>query len=184
MTSIKQPVILNSSLLNKVIFEDESNELYYYTQSNILVNGMMLINNNKISVSGSAWIDREWGGQLMSEIEWFAIQLDNDYEITASKINKELGNTALGFLITPKGDMIDISKYIEINTLNYTEKGYSNKWTVSSKDGLFDLIIQTYVDNQVIKGWPNSHIFEGGCEVTGVFQSNQVKGFCFSEQKQ
>lgn len=182
LTSNKKPIRINDTPLNKEVFNDETNKIWYYAQTNIDVDGTLLYNNKEIPVTGTAWIDREWGERIMTKVEWFAIQLKNDYEIAASKILKENNNICLATLIDPSGKQKDISEDMEIITLNQTANGFSNKWQISSKNENFNLTINTTMDEQIVKKWPAIQIFEGSCTVSGTFHSESIDGFCFSEQ--
>lgn len=179
----KGPIRMKDSFLNKNVFNDESNNLYYYAQTNIDVQGTLLLNGSIINVSGSAWIDRQWGDTLYpKKYEWFAIQLDNDYEIAAAKIRKNSQNISYALLITPSQEVVDVTEDVIIQTVQKTEDGFSKKWFICSDKGNFNLSIEAFLNDQIINFWPITCLFEGGCNVTGDFHDKLIEGNCFSEQ--
>ena len=56
---------------------------YYYSQTNLTLNGTFTHNGIVESVNGIAWIDRQWGDWTRNYAgwEWFALQLDDNTEI-------------------------------------------------------------------------------------------------------
>ncbi len=183
MISNKEPIRMKDSFLNKFVFKDESNNLFYYAQTNIDVQGTLFMNGSITNLSGSAWIDRQWGDTLFPHsYEWFAIQLNNDYEVAAAKIRDDYKNISYALLIKPDGQVIDLTEDIHIISLEKSKDYFSKKWFVSSVKGKFNLTIQTTINDQIVNMWPFTKLFEGGCTVSGFFNDKPIKGSCFSEQ--
>lgn len=181
MHDTKGVIQMNESFINSLITNNKENVLNYYAQTNLKVNGTLLLNGSTRNVSGTAWIDKQWGEKLYPQrYEWFAIQLSNDYEIATAKIHLESEIKTYALLINPDGDIMDISKDTTISTLNKTEEGFSKTWNLKSNK--INLSIQATMDRQLINRWPSILIFEGCCHVTGTFQSEWISGNCFSEQ--
>ncbi|MCG5528363.1 MULTISPECIES: lipocalin-like domain-containing protein [Halorhodospira] len=76
--------------------DDPGNASYYYTLPRLQAAGRLAVPDGEHTVSGSAWIDREWGSSTLSEEQtgwdWFSIQLDDDRELMFYHLRREDGS--------------------------------------------------------------------------------------------
>jgi predicted secreted hydrolase len=179
MISTKLPLIPPDTTLG--IMGEEFLDTHYYAYTNLDVVGTLTINENSIPVIGSAWIDREWGMHLMGNFQWFSLQLDNKYEISANKVFKDGKNETFGLLLTPSGDVHDLSNDLIIKELTFSSDGYVNSFLFSSEEFNMSCYVNASFDDQVISYMQVSG-FEGVCTVEGIMNNEKVYGVAVSEQ--
>lgn len=65
--------------------QDPGNASYYYSFTNMQVEGKISRRNDKIPVHGKAWMDREWSSSVLESNQvgwdWFALQLNDAQEV-------------------------------------------------------------------------------------------------------
>ena len=82
--ALKPPLILADS---GFFYEGETDYTYYYSQTKNEITGTIKLNGITENVSGSSWIDRQFGTfnpYNNQEYEWFCIQLSNGMDINIS----------------------------------------------------------------------------------------------------
>ena len=71
------------------------NASYYYSATRLAADGTMTLDGRTYTVKGFAWLDREWGTSALGENavgwDWFALQLDDNREITFFQIRLKDG---------------------------------------------------------------------------------------------
>ena len=74
---------------------DIGNASYYYSQTRLLSNGTITIEENEIAVEGYSWMDHEFSTSTLSGEQigwdWFSLQLDDNREIMVYTIRQEDG---------------------------------------------------------------------------------------------
>jgi len=68
---------------------------YYYSQPNIEISGTIRTGNRTVSLSGSAWLDREWSSQPLAQNQpgwdWFALHLDDGNKLMLYRLRENDG---------------------------------------------------------------------------------------------
>ncbi|MDJ1007303.1 MAG: lipocalin-like domain-containing protein [Paracoccaceae bacterium] len=68
---------------------------YYYSQPFYEVTGTLTLPQGEVAVTGTAWLDREWSSQPLSEDQtgwdWFALTLPGDEKLMAFRVRREAG---------------------------------------------------------------------------------------------
>jgi predicted secreted hydrolase len=66
---------------------------YYYSLPQMTVRGNVVVNNNRHTVTGKAWLDREWSTSVLgSDLvgwDWFAIHFDSNAELTLFQLRRK-----------------------------------------------------------------------------------------------
>ncbi|OOG21475.1 carotenoid 1,2-hydratase [Thioalkalivibrio denitrificans] len=88
----------------------EGNASYYYSMTRLDARGSLRIGDEVHEVAGSAWLDREWSTSALAEDQagwdWFALQLDDDYELMYYQMRREDGSAdpySKGLIVAPDG---------------------------------------------------------------------------------
>ncbi|HTO66649.1 MAG TPA: lipocalin-like domain-containing protein [Bradyrhizobium sp.] len=81
---------------------------YYYSQPFFTARGHITIEGKPVDVSGQAWMDREWGSQLLAADQtgwdWFALHFSSGQKLMLYRIRQKDGDHAIsGNWILPKG---------------------------------------------------------------------------------
>ncbi len=69
---------------------------YYYSQPNIQISGTIRTANKTVSLSGSAWLDREWSSAPLAQNQpgwdWFALHLDDGNKLMLYRLRENNGD--------------------------------------------------------------------------------------------
>jgi predicted secreted hydrolase len=162
---------------------------YWYALTHLNIHGELKLGNEKGSIHGKGWIDRQWGSWNwfgFDKWKWFSIQLDNNVELEVFKIYEPLTNRALTskFHIVHKdgtSEVFDSFKVIDLGHWKSLTTGetYSVGWKIkaSKQESDIELVVKPYFKEQeVVKGF-----WEGSCEVTGMMDGKGVSGLSFVE---
>ncbi len=68
---------------------------YYYSEPNIKISGTIQTDNKTVSLSGSAWLDREWSSQPLAQNQagwdWFSLHLDDGNKLMLYRLRENVG---------------------------------------------------------------------------------------------
>lgn len=191
LTSVlqKRPLILGDDGL----FDQGANSYtYYYSLTNNLVTGSIDFNGTLEDVSGTAWIDRQYGSfnpNTQEKYEWFFLQLSNGMDLNIWNIFTPEN------LLPEQEAYKHLAVYVNENT-QYTEYDftlerlaysclpgsgncYAQQWRLSSDINQLDLVISTLHNNSELT-LPFT-FFEGATTASGTVNGVAVTGKGFAE---
>ena len=184
LTSNKPPMVHGNDGL---ISMGNGGDSFYYSLTNLSLNGTFTFDGATETIQGVAWIDRQWGfwnTKGYDGWEWFALQLNDNTEIMLYLFYDFLKDTMFcptlsilfndGVFVNLKGQ-----KEFNLKNLNYLEvknqgltgylqnklaKSYfSNGWRLKIYKYDIDLTILPMVKNQrIVQG-----SWEGSCSIVG-----------------
>lgn len=68
---------------------------YYYSLTRMPSRGEVMVNDEKIEVEGSSWMDHEWSSRTLGDHlagwDWFALQLEDGRELMAFRLRRKDG---------------------------------------------------------------------------------------------
>ncbi len=184
---VKPPLIIADS---GFLYEGGDSYTYYYSQTGIAVSGILSVNGITEPVSGSAWIDRQYGAFNSNgdeHYEWFSIQLSNGMDINAWNIfnlnNEITDSSAYRICCTYYNDTTSATlSDFTLQRLTYSYmpdslRCYSQKWHLLYQD--IDLLITTVnSEREVLLPF---RFFEGSTKITGTVSGQSVTGVGFAE---
>lgn len=107
----RKPVVLQGDAGYSQKGPTQGNASRYYSLTRIAADGRLVLDGKAREVTGSAWLDREWGSsQLGAGIagwDWFALQLDDGRDLMLYRLRTETGEASrfsAGVLVAPGGD--------------------------------------------------------------------------------
>jgi predicted secreted hydrolase len=187
--SLKPPLIPGGDGL---FDQGASSYTYYYSLTESLAEGTLTFEGISEEVTGSVWIDRQYGNfnpNTGEKYEWFYLQLSNGMDLN------------IWNLFTPEGQLPDIPAYRHISvyadeetqytlydfelqrlswaTLPLTGNCYAQEWRLISETGMLDLTISTLHHNSEVE-LPFS-FFEGTTTASGSVNGTPVTGVGFAE---
>lgn len=187
--SLKRPLILADSGYLK---EGFSNYTYYYSQTRNDVSGKLTLNGITENVTGTSWIDRQYGDfdRLIGEkYEWFFLQLSNGMDINVANVfsadNKIPDNSRYRILSSYVNDSTQYTtsdfkiERLGFNWMPDSQMCYSNKWRLTSDLNKIDLTFSTKNNNTEVQ-FP-FRFFEGATDISGTVNGVTVTGFGFAE---
>ena len=170
---------------------------YYYSQTENNITGSLTVNGITETVTGTAWIDRQYGNFnpfTGEDYEWFSIKLDNGTDLNLWNIfnaSREIPNDPKYKILSAYVDENQSTQYtiddFEIERLEYfftpdNLKNYSKKWRLTSASKNIDLIITSnYQDSEVNITELSFRFFEGATTISGTIDGNPVSGVGFAE---
>ncbi len=86
----------------------EGQASHYYSQPFYRAEGTLFVEGREVAVTGTAWLDREWSSQPLSESQegwdWFSLSLDGGARVMAAQV-RETGGGVFSFAtwIAPDG---------------------------------------------------------------------------------
>jgi predicted secreted hydrolase len=187
--TVKRPLILGDiGFFNQGI----ESYTYYYSLTGIEASGTLTFGDITENVSGTAWIDRQYGNfnPLTGEnYEWFSLQLSNGMDINLWNIftyeNQipEAPEYRLLSAYVDEDSSFTISDF-ELTRLDFfetpdLERHYAKRWRLVAESEGIDLIISSVnTDSELELPF---HFFEGSTIIEGSVNDVPVTGYGFAE---
>jgi len=190
LVTTKRPLILDD---DGYLEQGSVNYTYYYSQTGNTLTGSLTVNGTTENVTGTAWIDRQYGSfnPLTGEkYEWFSMQLSNGMDINLWNIfnaDREIPDTNKYRILSAYVD--ESSQYttssFEIERLAFfctpdEVNCYSSQWRLTSSDQHdIDIVITSmHTTNEVQLPF---RFYEGATTISGTIDGNVVTGIGFTE---
>lgn len=156
----------------------------YYSQPFFRVTGEVRVDDKPVTVTGRAWLDREWSSQLLgptqSGWDWFSLHLDTGAKLMAFRLRggdeNEDGSYLSGSWITPQGEVAPLKpEDLRLTPLEYRSvagRDLPTRWRVQVPAHDLDVEVRARHPNQ----WMGTSFpyWEGMVEVSG---SNEGEGY-------
>jgi len=169
-----------------------SSYTYYYSLTESIVVGTLSFEGESEAVSGSAWIDRQYGTfnpNTREKYEWFYLQLSNGMDLNIWELftteNMQPDLPAYKHISVYVDTATQYTSYdFELKQLSWakmpeTEHYYAQTWKLTSELNQIDLSISTLHHNSEVKIPFN--LFEGATTATGTVNGVPVTGIGFAE---
>ena len=187
--ALKRPLLVGGTGFFSQGIDDYT---YYYSQTSIEVSGILTIKGFTEAVSGTAWIDRQYGTFNPNEgepYEWFSLQLSNGMDINLWNVftdDRLIPDTSTYHFLSAyiDEDSSLTTSDFKLERLAYAwmpdeEVCYAQQWRLTSEVLGANLLITThYSDHEVELPF---RFFEGITTVEGVIDSMYVNGYGFAE---
>ena len=166
---------------------EEGNASMYYSLSRLVSSGKLTIGAAQYQVDGSSWMDHEFSTSALSQDQvgwdWFALQLDNGYELMVYTIRNSQGKIdpySRGIWIDSQGNSraLDARDFkIQISeTWESPHSGavYPSKWRIDVPSEGLSLDVEPLLDDQELN--LNFIYWEGAVRVVGELNQGPVSG--------
>jgi predicted secreted hydrolase len=165
----------------------EAGKSYYFSLTNMQVQGTGSVAGVPIRVRGRGWMDRQWGNWRDRDFDqwhWYSIQLTNNVEIVIFDFRKN------GKSLTPLCDVVFADgstrhglkfnlKVLGHWTSPKTQKNWSSGWQLEIPELEANLMVIPDMQDQEV----TDALWEGGCRVSGIFGSAPIWGRAFYEAR-
>jgi predicted secreted hydrolase len=161
---------------------------YYYSQPFLKASGELSIDGQKISVSGNAWLDREWGSQFLQQDQsgwdWFSLHLDSGEKLMLFQLRNQPGkepasNYIHGVLIDPAGVKTplnpDLIRLDVMETSVVSGRTLPMKWRIELPQIQRQFIVRALHENQWMQ--VDFPYWEGVVTVRGDGPVNSGRGY-------
>ncbi|VVN06643.1 hypothetical protein PS684_04749 [Pseudomonas fluorescens] len=153
---------------------EEGQASYYYSQPFFQASGTLQIDGQTYTVSGPAWLDREWSSQPLTANQtgwdWFSLHLDSGEHLMLYRMRQKDGAPYLtGTWIAADGQTQTLrSSQIRLtpqDTANVAGRAMPVKWSISIPDKHLDITLDALNPN----AWMNLRIpyWEGPVRIRG-----------------
>ena len=189
INALKPPLILADS---GFLYQGPTAYTYYYSLPYNNVEGSVIVDGISENVSGTAWIDKQYGTFNPStgiEYEWFCVQLSNGVELNLNNIftddNTVPDTLTYRLLAVSVDDQVQYTTSdleIERQKFSYMEDSlrcYSQAWRISSQINDLDIILTAVKNDTEVK--TPFRFYEGSVLAQGVFNGTEVTGKGFAE---
>ena len=186
LTALKPPVSHGDDGLDRK-GPETGNASYYYSFTRLQASGQIRVGQWEDSVSGLAWMDREWGTSVLSRSlegwDWFALQLSDGRDLMYYRLRSELGGSSPfsgGSLVAADGSRRalgpeDISLTVLEEWQSPTSGAtYPVSWELIVPDEQLSLEIRPLIPQQELN--LTVRYWEGAIVAAGVGQSRGVNG--------
>ncbi|MBT9268165.1 iron ABC transporter permease [Pseudomonas sp. MG-9] len=147
---------------------------YYYSQPFFQASGTLQIDGQTYTVSGPAWLDREWSSQPLTASQtgwdWFSLHLDSGEHIMLYRMRQKDGAPYLtGTWIAADGQVQTLRseqiKLVPQDTAKVAGRAIPVRWTISIPDKHLDISLSALNPN----AWMNLRIpyWEGPVRISG-----------------
>ncbi len=161
---------------------------YYYAFTRLATTGTIRLGDEMFDVTGLAWKDREWSTSTLSDDQvgwdWFALQLDNGYDLMYYQLRTTNGNSAAqssGSIIAPDGQKthLTLSEVNLVPTQTWTnpqgDATYPTHWRLSIPARNIDVTVSPVFPDQEMRDTAVRY-WEGAIDVTGTWEGTLIQG--------
>ncbi len=164
---------------------EEGNASHYYSFTRLRTEGQIRVGNREASVTGLAWMDREWGTSALSDDlegwDWFSIQLSDGRDLMYYRLRTNEGETSPfsgGSIVDTEGNRVDLgAEDVSLQVLDYWQSGatgsrYPVSWSLSIPTWQLGFEIHPMLPQQeldlAVRYWEGAIIAEGTSLSPGV----------------
>jgi len=166
---------------------EPGNASYYYSLTRLEAAGTVRVADEEFVVSGTAWMDREWGTSALSPDlagwDWFALQLADNREVMYYRLRTDDGETSPfsgGSLLLADGTRIVLSPQdviltpLEYWTSTVSGSRYPIAWQLDLPGQEMTLQVRPYLQEQELN--LTVRYWEGAVSVTGSQRETAING--------
>ncbi len=188
LASVKAPALHGDNGLSQK-GPETGNASYYYSLTRLETTGTVVIGNEEFPVSGTSWMDREFGTSALSAgavgWDWFAVHLSDGRDLMVGQIRRQDGSVEPrfgGLLVLADGQ----TRYLSAGMFSITSLGtwqskhsgaaYPAGWEIAVDlgDSVLQLILEPLLADQELLG--SVTYWEGAVRVSG-----DVEGYGYAE---
>ena len=162
---------------------------YYYSRTRMTAAGTLVVDGERLAVTGTAWFDHQWGDFIAvggGGWDWFAVNLADGIDLTVSLVRSADGTYPLvyGTLVCPDGTSVPLARdEISVVALGEWTSGrtgarYPSGWDVRVTADALDLTVLPTVRDQELDTRATTGVvyWEGSETVTGTQAGRAVAG--------
>ena len=182
-----KPIVLQGERGMSQKSAEPGNASYYYSYTRLPVHGLLSLGEDSVrTVSGQAWMDREWSTSALGEHQvgwdWFSIQLDDDTELMFYRLRQKNGSGdphSAGTFVDANGQSQRLaSTDVELTPLDYWSAPdgvrYPIRWQLNIPSKALSMEVSAYVLDQEINH--SVRYWEGAVSAHGVHAGRPVAG--------
>lgn len=167
---------------------------YYYSRTRMTAAGTLVVDGERVAVTGTAWFDHQWGDFIAvggGGWDWFAVNLDDGTDLTVSLVRSVDGTYPLvyGTLVRPDGTSRYVARgEISVDAVDQwtsprTGATYPSGWRVRVSGAALDVMVVPTLRDQELDTRATTGVvyWEGSQRVTGTREGRPVTGKAYVE---
>ncbi|MDX1513017.1 MAG: lipocalin-like domain-containing protein [Gammaproteobacteria bacterium] len=186
-----KPVVLQGDRGLSRKSERPGNASHYYSYTRLPAQGSVWVDGEKHSVTGLAWMDREWSTSALDRNQegwdWFALQLDDGRDVMFYRLRRVGGATdphSAGTVVGRKGDAIALGAGdVILRPLRFWRSPLGGRYPVAWRfrvpgrglDLNIDAVFPAQEHAATLRYW------EGAVDVSGTSAGRPVRGRGYAE---
>ncbi|MFA5770967.1 MAG: lipocalin family protein [Patescibacteria group bacterium] len=166
-------------------FHDKST--YYYSLTDLSLQGTLKFKNKSYQVSGKAWMDHQWADTVYNHDRWnwFSIQLNNGLDLMCFEYisaGKSVCHTSLIFSDGLQKHTNKIEIVSEKRKWKSRRSGniYNLDWKIKIPEENIELMVKAILPDQEV-GFNSINYWEGATNISGKIGGEVVRGDGFME---
>ena len=174
----------------------EGNASYYYSFTRLATEGTVTLDGEQFVVTGNSWMDHEFSTSFLEKDQlgwdWFAIQLENDFELMLYQMRRADGTVdaySSGTIIDPTGSATHLSKTnFTIQPLKTwrspdTDAEYPTTWKIELPEHgyVFELRARFNEQEMTTEASTGISYWEGSVSVAATMGGTNVRGLGYAE---
>ena len=156
---------------------EPGNASYYYSITRLATAGELRLGGRRVAVSGTSWLDREWGSSALAANQvgwdWFALQLEDGTELMYYQIRGTDGapapNSAGTFVAADGSQRTLAAEDVAVEVVDYWDSPlggrYPHRWRLSIPKLQLRLDVQPVLAEQELN--TSVRYWEGAVDVVG-----------------
>jgi predicted secreted hydrolase len=184
--SPQKPIVLNGDRGLSQKSAEPGNASYYYSIPRLQTRGNVIVDGSVIAVTGSSWLDREWGSSALARDQqgwdWFALQLSDGSDLMFYVLRGMDGapdSHSSGTWTDADGDATHLrlgDVEVEVTDFWDSERGgrYPSAWTIRVPSRQVSLLIRPVLENQELT--TNVRYWEGAVDISGTSGNEPISG--------
>ena len=167
---------------------EPGNASYYYSHTRMPTEGTIAVRGDTLRVSGLSWLDREWSTSALAQDQagwdWFALQLDNGWELMAYQMRTRDGAahpSSYVVAIDPAGEKVPLDWFQDfalepVDTWASPVDGavYPSGWRVRVLPLGWDLVVEPQTQDQELN--LTVRYWEGAVRISGSGRDGETIG--------
>ena len=166
---------------------EPGNASYYYSYPRLATEGVISIANNKFSVIGNSWMDREWSTSALSDEQsgwdWFALQLSDNTELMFYQLRRKDGlpdSNSSGSVVLADNTKISLKENdVTIKTLDswkspHSKITYPSRWRLAVPVQNLEVEVVPLINDQELN--VSYRYWEGAVSVNGTKNDKPISG--------
>ena len=192
----EKPYIMNGKEKDGVSYKDKGQASRYFSYTRMALEGELTREGITEHVTGSAWMDREFGTWTPTEKQkgwdWFSIQFEDNTELMIYHLRdskNDISDYSSGVFIDENGEYTPLGhEDFVIKPTGYwksknTKAVYPSEWEIEVPQFEIDIKVDPVFNDQELdtRGTTMIVYWEGACEVKGTRNGNETKGNAYVE---
>jgi len=183
LSNKKTPILVGG----KGFVDNVGEETFYYSLPDLQTKGSLLIKGKEVAVTGTSWMDHQWGdfGIPKGYWNWFSIQLHGDIQMVCYQVGNEISSHCLATISDADGHQKTYNKIEIISTKEIWKSpksgvAYPLGWQIKIPEAGIVIDTRAFVkDHEII--FHGVNYWEGPIDIKAKIKTKSFTGVGYQE---